>query len=250
MTAEHILVQDQDGVRTVTLNRPDKRNALTVAMYEAMAKAVSTAEDDGVGALLFQGSGGFFTGGNDIMDFVANPPTGDDSAVFRFLFAIATTKVPLVVAVEGQAVGVGTTMLLHCDFVYATRDARFHVPFIDLGLVPEAASSILMPRVLGTRRAARMLLLGEPLGAEEAFEAGLVTALAADAGSLRDTALGTARALAAKPRNALRQSKALMKADEAEILATMRKEGAVFAQCLRSPEAMAAFQAFLAKGKR
>ncbi|WP_119678868.1 enoyl-CoA hydratase-related protein [Indioceanicola profundi] len=246
---DYILVEDANGVRTITMNRPEKRNALTVAMYDRMAEALTEAGEGAARAVLFRGAGGFFTGGNDIMDFVANPPTGDDSAVFRFLFALVEAPIPLVAEVEGLAVGIGTTMLLHCDLVYAAPDARFHLPFVDLGLVPEAASSILLPRRIGHARAARMLLLGEPLEAAEAAEAGLVTGIV-PAEELGEAALAKATALAAKPANALRTAKSLMKPNKAEILETMRHEGELFGKALRSPEAMAAFQAFLGKGKK
>lgn len=247
MSSEHILVQDEGGVRTVTMNRPDKRNALTAAMYAAMAEALEDADGDtGVGAVLIQGSGGFFSSGNDVKDFLVNPPTGPDSAVFRFLRAIVGCGAPVVAAVEGPAVGIGTTMLLHCDFVYAAPDARFHLPFIDLGLVPEAASSLLLPRLIGHIGASRMLMLGEPIEATEAHRMGLVSGLAA-AGAVQERAREIANALAAKPRNALRQTKALMRADRDVTRAVMDREGALFGDLLRSPEAIAAFQAFLMK---
>lgn len=246
---EHVLVEDADGVRTITMNRPEKRNALTVAMYETMARALTEAGQGSARAVLFRGAGGFFTGGNDIMDFIANPPAGDDSAVFRFLFALADSPIPLVAAVEGLAVGVGTTMLLHCDLVYASPDARFHVPFVDLGLVPEAASSILLPRLIGHARASRMLMLGEPMEAGEAAESGLITGIV-PAEHLAEEARARAAVLAAKPANALRNTKALMKPNRAEIMDTMRHEGKLFGEALRSPEAMAAFQAFMMRGKK
>lgn len=246
---DHVLVSDADGVRTITLNRADKRNALTAAMYSAMAGALISAPEAGIRAILFTGAGGFFTGGNDIGDFLANPPSGDNAPVFQFLYAIATTPLPVVAAVEGMAVGVGTTMLLHCDLVYAAPDARLHVPFVDLGLVPEAASSILMPRTMGHAQAARMLMLGEPLGAEEALATGILSGIV-PAVDLAVTALAKAKALAAKPVEAMRQTKALMRPNQAEILATMKKEGQIFGACLRSPEAKAAFQAFMMKGKK
>jgi len=249
MSTEHILVQDADGVRTITLNRPDKRNALTVAMYDAMASAIADANTEhAVRAILIQGSGGFFTGGNDIQDFVANPPLAEDSAVFRFLFAIAGCAVPVVAAVEGMAVGVGTTLLLHCDLVYAAPDARFHVPFVDLGLVPEAASSLLMPATMGHAKAAAMLMLGEPIDAAEAEKAGLLTAIV-PAGELKTVAAAKARALAAKPATAMRHTKALMRPDREQVLSTMRAEGRIFGEMLRSPEAQAAFRAFLSRGR-
>lgn len=246
---DHVLVRDEAGVRHIVLNRPDKRNALTAAMYATMAQALTgAAAGDGVRAVLFSANGGFFTGGNDIGDFLANPPADETAPVFQFLHALATSPLPLVAAVEGQAVGIGTTMLLHCDLVYAAANARLHVPFIDLGLVPEAASSLLMPRTMGHAMAARMLMLGEPLGAEEAKQAGILSGIVAE-GELAATAKAKAEALAAKPAMAMRHTKALMRPNQGEVLALMKKEAGIFAACLRSPEAMAAFQAFMMKGR-
>lgn len=247
--SDHVLVSDADAIRIITLNRADKRNALTSAMYATMADAVQTAPDAGIRVILFDSAGGFFTGGNDIGDFLANPPSGPEAPVFRFLGQLATTPLALVAAVEGMAVGIGTTMLLHCDLVYAAPDARLHVPFVDLGLVPEAASSLLMPRTMGHAQAARMLMLGEPIGAEEALAAGILSGIV-PAADLAAHVRAKAAALAAKPAGALRQTKALMRPDQALILETMRKEAGIFGACLRSPEAIAAFQAFMTRGKR
>ncbi|WP_114394743.1 enoyl-CoA hydratase [Oleisolibacter albus] len=249
MSSEPVLIQDQDGVRTITMNRPEKRNALTPAMYSSMTAAMRSAEDDGIRAVLFRGAGGFFTGGNDIMDFLSTPPVGEDSPVFQFLYALAEARLPLLAAVEGMAVGIGTTMLLHCDLVYATPDARFHVPFIDLGLVPEAGSSLLFPRTMGHARAARLLMLGEAIGAEEAMAAGILTGIV-PADGFAATVEAKARTIAAKPAGAMRQTKALMKPSQADLIATIQREGEIFSQCLRSPEAVAAFQAFLNKGRK
>jgi enoyl-CoA hydratase/carnithine racemase len=247
---DHVLVRDEDGIRHITLNRPDKRNALTAAMYATMADALNeAAAGSDIRVVLFSGAGGFFTGGNDIGDFLANPPQGSDAPVFRFLTALATSPLALVAAVEGQAVGIGTTMLLHCDLVYAAPNARLHVPFVDLGLVPEAASSLLMPRTMGHAMAARMLMLGEPLEAEEAKQAGILSGVV-PAEALAETALAKARALAAKPASALRQTKALMKPNPKEVLSVIAKEAEIFGQCLRSPEAIGAFQAFMSRGKK
>ncbi len=248
--SDHILLRDEEGVRHITLNRPDKRNALTAAMYATMADALTDAAKGGqVRAVLFSGAGGFFTGGNDIGDFLANPPQGPDAPVFRFLMALATSPLALVAAVEGQAVGIGTTMLLHCDLTYAAPNARLHVPFVDLGLVPEAASSLLMPRTMGHATAARMLMLGEPLEAEEAKQAGILSGIV-PVEALAATATAKARALAAKPAEALRQTKALMKPNPQEVLAVMAKEAEIFSRSLRSPEAIAAFQAFMGRAKK
>lgn len=246
---DHVLVTDAEGVRTITLNRADKRNALTAAMYAAMADAMASADADGQRVILFQGAGGFFTGGNDIGDFLANPPQGQDAPVFRFLANLATSPLPLVAAVDGMAVGIGTTMLFHCDLVYASPEARLHVPFIDLGLVPEGGSSILMPRTMGHGQAARMLMLGEPLTAEEALANGVLAGIV-PASDLAAHALAKARALAAKPAGAMRETKALLRPNAAEVLGVIAKEAEIFAKRLRSPEAIAAFQAFMTKGKK
>jgi enoyl-CoA hydratase/carnithine racemase len=244
---EEVTVSEAGGVRWIRMARPEKKNALTPAMYDAMAQAIASAEDDlTVGAIVLASQGPTFTAGNDLGDFLLEPPAGYDSPVFRFLRALARATVPIVAAVPGAAIGIGTTMLLHCDFIYATPQARFHLPFIDLGVVPEAASSLLLPRLMGHARAAEMLLLGRPLNVEAALAAGLVSAVV-DAGELEAVAAETANALASKPRLALRESKKLLRADVREIEARMSVEGEVFARLVTSPEARAAFTAFFAR---
>lgn len=245
-----IVVEDAHAVRTLTLNRPDKRNALTTAMYATLADALTgAADDDTLGAVLIQGSAGCFTAGNDLGDFLSNPPLDENSPVLRFLAALATFPKPVVAAVEGVAVGVGTTMLMHCDLIYAADTARFATPFVSLGLVPEAGSSLLASRLMGHPRAAALLLLGESLDAAQAVTAGLINAVV-DAATLHTLAQDKARALASLPRAAMRASKALMRADTPLVLETIKREAALFARHLRHPEARAAFEAFLAKGKK
>lgn len=241
---EHITTTQAEGVLTLRMNRPDKRNALTLAMYTALADALTAAQtDDEVRAVLLTGAGGTFTAGNDLADFMQNPPTGTDSPVFAFLQAISTAAKPLVAAVEGHAVGVGTTMLLHCDLVYATPGARFKLPFVDLGLVPEAASTLLLPELMGHQAAARLLLLGETLNAPTAALYGLVSEVLE--GDIKAAALEKAQALAAKPPHVLRLTKRLMKQHQAEaVQAAMLTEGQHFIELLRSPETMQAIQAF------
>src|SRR3990170_270866 len=175
--SEHVRIDSNGGVLAITLARPERRNAITVAMYAALADAIEGAQgDDSVRLITLRGEGADFTAGNDLADFMAAMPRdGEEIAVWRLLRALAVNEVPLIAAVHGNAVGIGTTMLLHCDFVLAEEGARFVMPFVDLGLVPEAASSLLMPRLAGRRRAARYLLLGEPFGVEEAHEFGLVS---------------------------------------------------------------------------
>jgi enoyl-CoA hydratase/carnithine racemase len=241
---EHITTTQAEGVLTLRMNRPDKRNALTLAMYTALADALTAAQtNDEVRAVLITGAGGTFTAGNDLADFMQNPPTGTDSPVFAFLQAISTAAKPLVAAVEGHAVGVGTTMLLHCDLVYATPGARFKLPFVDLGLVPEAASTLLLPELMGHQAAARLLLLGETLNAPTAALYGLVSEVLE--GDIKAAALEKAQALAAKPPHVLRLTKRLMKQHQAEaVQAAMLTEGQHFIELLRSPETMQAIQAF------
>ncbi len=242
---EHIRVEDLGAVRRVTMARPEKRNALTVAMYRDLARAVLEAEArPSVRVVLLTGAGGCFTAGNDLMDFMAGPPRDESAPVFGFLRALSQASKPLVAAVAGPAVGIGTTLLLHCDLVYAGQSTRFQLPFVNLGLCPEAASSLLLPQRVGHCRAAELLLLGEAFGAERALELGLVTALFPDE-ELQDRALERARRLAAQPPAAVRLSKALMKYELAPMVQhTLEREGRAFLKRLDSPEAKEAFQAF------
>lgn len=239
-----------DGILTVTFNRPAKKNAITTAMYAALADALRIAHDDAaVRVILVAGQPEIFTAGNDLEDFLNAPPHGSDSPVFRFLTAISTAEKPVVAAVRGAAIGIGTTLLLHCDLVYAGRGARFALPFSQLGLCPEAASSLLLPRLLGYQRAAEKLLLGEPFGADEAHAMGLVNAVLDDDAVL-DHARRQAAKLAALPASAIRTTKWLMKSDDASATAArMQKEGTTFRELLASPEAREAFAAFLEKRK-
>lgn len=243
--SDHLRAERDGAVLRLTLARPEKKNALTRDMYAALADALTAATtDDGVRAVVLAGDGGAFTGGNDLADFLMDPPTGTDSPVFAFLRAVSTFPKPIVAAVEGAAVGIGTTVLLHCDLVYVAPSARFRMPFVDLGLVPEAASSLLLPRIAGHVRAAEWLLLGEPFGADAALAAGLVNEVVSDPLA---RAVERAQALAAKPPEAVRLSKALLRRPTEEaVQATMVEEGAVFVERLASPEAQTAFLAFFA----
>lgn len=247
-TQGDILIHTEAGVMTVTFNRVDKKNAITQAMYGAMADALAQAESDaGVRVLVFQGHETVFSAGNDIGDFVNQPPATHESPVFRFLRGIASFSKPLVAAVSGPAVGIGTTMLFHCDLVYAGDNAAFSMPFVNLGLCPEAASSLLVPRMFGYHRAAEALLLGEPFFAEAALEVGLVNRVVPPT-EANLAAQAAARRLAAKPLSALIETKRLMKLDQtAQIAARMVEEGASFGRLLREPAAQAAFGAFMAK---
>ena len=233
-----------DNIRVVTMNRPEKKNALTQDMYAVMADAVATADEDGdVRAVVITGCEDIFTSGNDLNDFLKASMDDAETPVWRFLRAIATTTTPLLGAVNGAGIGIGTTMLLHCDFVYASENARFHLPFINLALVPEAASSLLLPRCAGYRKAAELLMLGEPFDVNEAVQAGIVTAIAPDNSQL-DMAMATARKLAAKPPSALRQTKALLRGESQSMAESLKAEGDQFKVCLQSPEAKEAMTAF------
>ena len=248
MTMDQILTEIRDGVQHIRFNRPDKKNAITAAMYLALAHALRHAERDGaVRVALIQGTPESFTAGNDLHDFLEHPPRASDAPAFQFLRAIREFPKPLIAAVGGLAVGVGTTMLLHCDFVYCTPGTRFSLPFVNLGVCPEGGSSYLLPRLAGYQRAAELLMLGEPFGAETAREIGLVNAVVPEE-ALLATALATARKLAAKPAASLRETKSLMKgATQDAVRRIMDDEGETFRERLDSPEAKEAFTAFFDK---
>ena len=244
--SEHVLVERDGDCLSVTLNRPERRNAITVAMYATLADAIEQAADDeSLRMITLRGQGEDFTAGNDLNDFMqAMPRDGEDIPVWRLLRALANNRVPLVAAVHGNAVGIGTTMLFHCDLVLAEESARFSMPFVDLGLVPEAASSLLMPRLAGRRRAARYLLLGEPFGAADAESFGLVSHVV-PAGGLDAALARLVAALRAKPPEALRLTQALLRgSNEAEILERMELENGHFAERLTSEEVREAITAF------
>jgi enoyl-CoA hydratase/carnithine racemase len=246
---EHVRTDVKDGVLFVTLARPERRNAITVAMYAALANAVEKASaDSSIRVLVFRGEGQDFAAGNDLADFLdVSARSGEEIAVWRFLRALAACETVIVAAVHGNCVGIGTTMLLHCDLVVAEEGSRFSLPFVDLGLVPEAASSLLLPRLAGRRLAARYLLLAEAFGVEEAMDAGIVSH-AARAGEL-DLALGRIiEGLLAKPPEALRETQRLLRhGARGEILERMQLEGSVFAERLKSPEVKEAISAFFEK---
>ncbi len=238
------------GVATIEIARPEKKNALTVEMYQAMADAlVAAREDAAVRAVLIGGQPGIFTSGNDLEDFMRRPRQGEDSPVFRFMRALVDCDKPVVAAVTGAAIGIGTTMLLHCDFVYVADDARLAMPFASLGLVPEFASSLTVPALMGQRRAAEKLLLGDPFSAETAVECGIANAVL-PAGEVMAHARRVAERFNGLPPGAVREAKRLMRAPLREaILAQIRIEGVAFGERLHSPEAKEAFQAFFEKRK-
>jgi len=244
-----------NGVATIEIARPEKKNALTVAMYQAMADALRAADADAsVRAVLISGQPGIFTSGNDIEDFMSRPPgqggsNAMDSPVFQFMLALLECNKPVVAAVTGAAIGIGTTMLLHCDFVYVSDEARLAMPFVSLGLVPEFASSLLVPQRVGHARAAEKLLLGEPFTPEQAVEYAIANAVL-PAGEVLNHARRIAERFNQLPPGAVQQAKQLLRGPQREqIVETIRREGAIFASRLRSPEAMEAFQAFFQKRK-
>jgi enoyl-CoA hydratase/carnithine racemase len=243
-----------DGVATIEIARPEKKNALTMAMYTAMSQALDAArEDKAVRAVLITGQPGIFTSGNDIEDFMQRPPgqgsESMDSPVFRFMQSLLACDKPVIAAVTGAAIGIGTTLLLHCDFVYVSDEARLAMPFVSLGLVPEFASSLLVPQLMGHRRAAEKLLLGDPFSAEQAVECGIANAVL-PASEVLPYARRMAERFNALPPGAVREAKQLMRAPQREqMLQVIRSEGEKFGKRLRSPEAMEAFQAFFQKRK-
>jgi len=238
------------AILAIAFDRPQKKNALTAEMYEAMAGALRAAEgDEAVRVILFHGSPQAFTAGNDIEDFMQRPPVGEDAPVFRFLTAVSACTRPLVAAVNGPAVGLGTTLLLHCDLVYAAEDARFSMPFTHLGVVPEFASSYLLPLIAGYQRAAELLLLGEPFDAQAALAAGFVTRVV-PAAEVQATAWAAAEKLARLPARPVRLTRALLKSAHREAIERqLRIEGEHFRTLLREPAAREALAAFLEKRK-
>jgi enoyl-CoA hydratase/carnithine racemase len=244
-----VLVTRAGPVLEILLNRPEKKNALTQAMYAAVADAFGRADEDpAIRAVLLSGAGDTFTSGNDIKDFQSRAAIDEASHTSPFLDALSSLATPLVAAVNGAAIGVGTTMLAHADLVIAARSARFVMPFTALGLVPEAASSLLFPRLVGHQRASALLLLGDPMDAETARDWGFVNQVVADE-ELLSTARGIAARLAALPPAAVRLTKDLIKNGRSDVPGRIEQELALFHARLRSPEAAEAFQAFVEKRK-
>jgi enoyl-CoA hydratase/carnithine racemase len=242
-----IAVADDGPIRTVRMNRPDKKNALTAAMYDAMAAALESAYGHAdIRCVVIAGGPGAFSAGNDLTEFaqIAASSEGLGLPVVRFLHALARAERPLIAAVQGLAVGVGTTMLLHCDYVVAGADARFSTPFVNLGLIPEAASSLLAPRLMGHRRAFELLVMGRPLDAAAALACGLVNAVVPP-GDVEATAMKAARDIAVLPADAVAASRRLMRGPPDETVARIDQEVRLFKERLQSAEAQAAFSAFL-----
>ena len=247
---DSVLVAQQDAVLRLQINRPNKKNALTTEMYTKLVEGLESAQaDPNIRVILITGSEDSFTSGNDLNDFLQNPPADSDSPVFRFLHAISTAEKPIVAAVNGLAIGVGTTLLLHCDLVYAAENAVFQLPFLNLALVPEAGSSLILPQLLGHVRAAELLLLGDRFSAQKAAEYGIINEVVA-AEELEPLALSKANTLAQKAPEALRLSKQLMKKANAKLIAqTIQEEGKIFGERLRSPEAKEVMRAFMERRK-
>jgi len=245
-----IITNQVDGLLTIEFNRPDKKNAITAAMYQTMARVLQEAENEAaIRVILLIGKPGIFTAGNDLEDFLKHPPQGMDSPVVQFMRALSHHAKPVVAVVAGNAVGIGTTMLMHCDLVYAAEDAKFALPFASLGLCPEFASSLMLPQIAGYQRAAEKLLLGEAFSAQEAHAMGLVNrVLPAD--ELHAFAYAQIAKLAALPPASLRITKQLMKGHQSVAIDTkMREELRLFSERLSSPEAKEAFTAFFQKRK-
>lgn len=255
-TQEHIEARSDGAVRIITLARPEKKNAFTFAMYDALARALARADaDDDVRVILLTGAAGVFTAGNDLGDFMQLSAGGaaaagsDGGAAVRVLLQLVDQQKPLVCAVDGAAIGIGTTMLLHADYVAASTRARFALPFVNLGLSPEGGSSLLLPLLVGLQRASEWLLFGEPFDAARAKEAGLVNEVV-EPEALAERALARARTLAERPAASLAASKRLLREPlRAQVKATIEREWHVFVERLASPEAAAAMQAFLQKRK-
>ncbi|HEX8214561.1 MAG TPA: enoyl-CoA hydratase [Allosphingosinicella sp.] len=245
--SDHILVSSSGQVTEIRLNRPEKRNAITAAMYAALADALeAAAADDRVRVVTIVANGGTFTSGNDLNDFLQAPPLDMDQPVFRFLRALSTFPKVVVAGVTGAAVGVGTTLLLHCDLVVAAPDAAFSLPFVDLALVPEAASSMLLPRLIGPQRAARHFILGDQIDALTALAYGFVTQIA-PSGGVEGKVREIAERVAAKPPEAVRLTKSLLQRESEPVEARIAREAETFASRLTSAEAREAFQAFFEK---
>jgi enoyl-CoA hydratase/carnithine racemase len=247
---EHIVVTDEGAVRTIRLNRAEKKNALTLAMYGAMVEALRGAEaSDAIRCVMIAGAPGAFCAGNDIADFMQAATGGNWTTVaIDFLKALASSQKPLVAAVGGVAIGIGTTMLFHCDHVVAATDATLSTPFLKLGLIPEAASTLLAPQRLGHARAFSLLVMGRPLSAAEAREAGIVNTVV-DPGALDDAALKAAQEIAALPPQALAVARNLMRGQNDVVIKQIEAESSHFRELLQSDEARSAFAAFFARKK-
>lgn len=247
-----VLVEDADGIRTIRFNRPEKKNAITRAMYSAAAEALETGDaEQSIKVFVIAGTDGVFTAGNDMLDFMEQPPHvggGDMPPVERFMRAMIGVEKPVIAAVDGLAIGIGVTLLMHCDIVYASNRSTFKTPFVDLALAPEFGSSQLFPQVFGHAVAAELLLLGNVWGADRAYQTGLINGTTPP-DALMDMVMGAARNLAAKAPGALRAAKKLMKRPPEDIRERIIHEGGIFADMLKSPEFAEAAGAFMERRK-
>lgn len=248
MNTEHVTTQLSDRVELIRFNRPDKKNALTQAMYAQMADSLAAADQDpGVRVIVLTGTADCFTAGNDIADFLKQPPSGQDAPVLRFMHALSTLRKPVVAAINGPAVGIGTTLLLHVDLAYAGENARFHMPFVNIGICPEYASTYLLPRLIGHVQACELLMLAQPFSADKALEARLVNAVLPD-GEVFEHAMQQARQLAQQPPQALRTTKALLRRwTQDTVSQSIEVEAQHFGPMLRDAEALEALTAFMQK---
>jgi enoyl-CoA hydratase/carnithine racemase len=249
----HLTVTDEDATRVIALRRLDKKNAITQAMYRAMSEAIDSAQDDpAIRCMIIAGAPGVFTAGNDLEDFLqdgtSNADTPRSSDATKFLYALAHNNKPIVAAVDGIAIGIGTTLLFHCDYVVASTAATFSTPFIHLGLVPEGASSLLMPRAMGHQRAFATLVMGRTLGADDAKAAGFVNAVVAP-GQAEAEARKVAREICALPAEAVAISRKLLKLPPEDLTRRIDQESHLFGERMRSKEAVAAFKAFFSRKK-
>ncbi len=249
MSQEEIISTNEGGVLTLQFNRPDKKNATTANMYQLLAEGLELAnQDDSIRVVKFVGSDTTFCAGNDLKDFLENPPSSDDSSVWRFLFSLANCDKPMIAGVNGPAVGIGTTMLLHCDLVVASESAIFALPFTSLGLCPEAASSLLLPMQCGQKKATEWLMLGERFNSEQAAQFGLINASVANAGEVNEQLERWLKKLLQLPEASVSATRKLMKQEfRSEIIRRIKEEGEVFKQLLKGDAAKAAFEAFLKK---
>ena len=251
---EHVIVTDDKQTRVITMRRPEKKNAITHEMYRAMSEAIDTAQNNPKVRcfIITGGAGGVFTSGNDVEDFLedgtANIDVSRATNAVKFLYSLAHNTKPIIAAVDGVAVGIGTTMLFHCDYVLASKTARFSAPFIQLGLVPEAASTLLMPRTMGHQRAFAMLVMGRSMDADAAREAGFVNEVVAP-GQTEFEARKVARDICALPAEAVAITRRLVKLPPEDVTRRIDQEAHLFGERMRSKEAMAAFKAFVARRK-
>lgn len=247
--SEHIIHERQEAIVVLSIDRQRQKNALTAEMYDTLTTHVEEANaDESVRVIVLTGKGADFSSGNDLIDFLENPPTDVSSPVFRFINAVRHSAKPVVAAVEGLAIGIGTTILLHCDLVYAADDARFKMPFVDLGVTPEAGSSFILPANFGYQRAAELLFLCPIFDAKTAQEAGFITRIVAS-GTALEAAMKAAAQVAEKAPNALKKAKALMKTEGDSLTQRMAAEATIFAEGLKGSEFKEAVTAFQEKRK-